>query len=278
MESHIESESNMQDVIELQKFITRTWNHPLLDSRTIEHREEAKTKLANILVESGVMLNDFFTVPIGSLLWATDDQSDFDYHLVTIGKKSSYIFNFNQEEYHQFYDRCDLENVWFSMNHLMDVSEYGHSPYTVTNLLFTPDEYIVGNLAAAQNVRLLYANRLKPNVGFDLWVNNIWGIVENYWERFFRNWDDLSLENSQSGPVIRHPKENPERERRARIDRNLARRSQQSSSPQRYIEAFTNARQRMNIIDSRIYSNAIIATNGALSINNRFNAIGIEDL
>jgi hypothetical protein len=252
------------------KFVTRIWEHPLVDQETRNHRELAKAKLVNILSDFGVDTNSFITIPVGSLIWATDSQSDYDYQLV-FGTKEQHrqALDTLKPREKEFFERLKQEKAKVIPNFPVYADDFVDPP-KCANFLFTPDEYIGGNIQLARDLRKKAVERMK----YDDYTQSDWEfVVGSRFEIFFTKWDDLSLHLSWQ---YKDKKDDAKRDRTRRIEERLKLKSQQSHNPSLYMKRFNEARQSMHIPDLRTYSEAINSSSGALHISPKYAAIGID--
>ncbi|MFZ2202582.1 MAG: hypothetical protein WAV56_04285 [Microgenomates group bacterium] len=131
----------MKEVDEIRRFVTRVWEHPLVDEVTRRHRKQAKQKLSDILQKHGFDKESFITVPVGSLVWATDEQSDYDYQLIFRSNEDSEnayaIFKKDQ-----LWEELKREKVNVVANFPCSADFYIENAAHCANFFFTPDEYI----------------------------------------------------------------------------------------------------------------------------------------
>src|SRR5260221_13438975 len=69
---------------EVEKFITRIWEHPLLDEQTRQHRQHGKEVLTKFMYDYGSASSypdKYFGVPFGSTRMITEKGSDYDFDL-----------------------------------------------------------------------------------------------------------------------------------------------------------------------------------------------------
>lgn len=96
-------------------------------------------------------------------------------------------------------------------------------------------------------------------------------IMNEYFDIFFRNWDDTSSFLSGS-----FRKDKPsDRNRSMRISSRLEQRAQQTHNPDRYKETFKKARKNLTIPNINTYLQAMNRSQRALNLLPRFAAIGI---
>lgn len=264
IENNSVKEISLSSREEIAKLVTRIWEHPLLDKGTIAHRSLAKKKLSLILDSMGINPQSYFTVPVGSLIWAVNRQSDFDYQLV-FGTQEEYeaargIIDANERK---FNFKLRLGKVHLMNNMSSDkYIKFGQCH----GLLFTPDEYIGGNIELAKATRIkAVAQTTTGGIYPNVWEENI----RPNFATFFTQWDDTSRELARFGRSI------SKKDRTKRITDRLRLRAHQSSNPDLYIKKFYQARKNIIVPDIETYAAAIRQTKGALEINKKYIAEGI---
>ena len=76
---------------QVQEFVTKVWNHPLVDEKNPRTPTKCTLKARAILgYRNRIPRTDYFYIPVGSLLWNTTDESDYDYQLF-FNNKELYI-------------------------------------------------------------------------------------------------------------------------------------------------------------------------------------------
>ncbi|PIS08676.1 hypothetical protein COT75_05465 [Candidatus Beckwithbacteria bacterium CG10_big_fil_rev_8_21_14_0_10_34_10] len=248
-------------IYQVRRFITRVWEHPLVNENTRKHRELAKNRLAEELREVFEKRDlfppkTFCTVPVGSLLWLTDEKSDFDYHLV-IGEKEDWENtkitghswkNVGPEQWQIIKKRLHPLKIDINSPPMFERSE---------TLLFTPDDLIGGNLKIAQRIRKKTAEEIINSEDKDL----IWKRQQNYFKRYF------SQQDKTSGPdgFVKGPKKG-RRIRSRRTERALDKQASQSGNPTKYKKTFMKIKENLTLPDVNTYCLALIENNGALSL------------
>lgn len=267
--SQIKEPEATREVDEVRQFITRVWEHPLIDEVTRRHRERAKQKLSNILQKYGINRGSFITVPVGSLIWATDEQSDYDYQLIFGSREDSTNFYAILKK-SQLQEELKRDKVSIVANFPCSGDYYIENPAHCANFFFTPDEYIGGNINLTRKLRLEAVQRMdRDNYSQEDWEF----VVGSRFDIFFRKWDDLSVHLSWH---YKDKKEDIERDRTRRIDERLKLRASQTHRPKSYIKVFKRLRSEIKIPTFKTYSRAINSTHGFLNLVQRFEAIGID--
>ena len=159
----------------VRSFLNHLWFHPLLNEKTLAHRAAFPTHFHDFCQAWELDEDSVVAGPLGSSVWVVNDngQSDFD---LAIYFATDEIY----EKWHQLY------NTRWQDDRTPDM----HSVYTVypdctTNLsaispfYFIPDEYLVGNLNLAWDLRLKGPS--LPNTG----VPNNRGAMQYQFSRFY---------------------------------------------------------------------------------------------
>ncbi|MBI4973748.1 hypothetical protein HZC27_04015 [Candidatus Roizmanbacteria bacterium] len=251
---------------QVRKFVTRVWEHPLVDEQTRNHRELAKTRLHDVLNKFGIDPQTYITIPIGSLIWATDEKSDYDYQLVMDSEKNVQkvmnAFSYNEEIIKEL--KINIVGGCLAMK------KFINSPSEFACLLFTPDEYIGGSVEMLKNIRLGAINKMKEGE----FNQKDWEYeVGSNFDFFFKYWDDLFLDPDFP---YKQKKNDPRRDRSRRIASRLKQRAFQAHDPKKYRETFNKVRESLTIPDFRTYIQAINSSYGALNLLPRSVATGID--
>lgn len=259
---------------QVRAFVTRVWEHPLVDEETRRHREQAKTKFSDILQRFGVDPNTFITIPVGSLIWATDNKSDFDYQLVFKSMEDLdklIALTSNQQTCDEMAQALEEEKINIVANFPCTADYFIKSAANCANFLFTPDDYIGGNIALAKQLRQEAVEQMiNQRYSQSDWE---W-VVGHRFDIFFRKWDDLSLHLSWQ---YKSNKPDIGRERTQRIQERLERRARQTHKPSVYKVAFEKARNELKLPNFETYSQAIVSSQGELNLLPRFAATGIDN-
>lgn len=259
---------NIRAVEEVGRFVTRIFEHPLVDEQTRKHRETAVNKLEKFAETYGIDKSNFFTIPVGSLIWATNKESDFEYIMIFDSQESfaAAMSAFNAGGEDEFYQKAKEEKI-----HIL-----GSSGFLVEDLvphdnyfdyLFTPDEYIGGNIDLARKARLGIINYIDSK-GWD----------EERWQRRMGVQFDVGIRNWDKNDVpmaFRYRAMTLHKDRTSRINERLEKRALLTSNPEEYKLAFSKARENINVPDFKTYKDAILATNGEVHIFPKYVAQGI---
>lgn len=242
-----------QALIEVRKFVTRVWEHPLVDKRLKEHRQEAKRQTLLYLEKHGIDKDSFVGIPVGSTRTIVNEESDFD--VVFIAKDMEAFKKMAQ--IHAFQIPKEAPDFRLEIGNIIP-------PYVVdscgegsVHLLFTPDEYLLGNLEFAKEARLRIIRGIKRQFGDE--VETEWGSIEAIFNRFYKEWH-LS-----------------ERKKTDRFRQVMNRRSKQTHVPQRWSDRFLKSLRGMKVPDYQTFSFAMEHSGGALELLPRYRSQGIRE-
>lgn len=240
-----------------RRFVTNFWEHPLLDKETKEHREKFKTVAKTVLEGAGLEPSDYVAVPVGGVRWAVAETSDFD-AVVCYDNNAFKKINNKFSELKRQNDFDEQQRLIFDVNE--DNWMKG------LDLLFTPDDYIVGNLEAAWKIRLKMMEIIKEKGGESFWRETI----DTYYRRTFVWWDlNVYAPPGKEREVLQG-------KRRKRIYDRLARKAAKSSDPEAYINDFDIYRRKMTLPLFEDYYNGLNYSSGKLEIDSRYANEGVE--
>ncbi len=239
---------------QVRKFTTQIWEHPLLDDQTSEHRVNGILNFNKFIIENDLELKNYIAIPYGSVVWATDEKSDWDFSIVAINEKAKEDLEYKKNMVLSEGDKLSL-NV-FSLSNVMELR--GDVWYRI---LLTPDDYIGGNVKFVQQLRNFIAqvsnNTFQKNVNVD-------------YDKWFR------LKFKEGYSHIRTTISFGNFEKRARrISNALGRRARQSRDNERYGIAFNKALDRFIPPKLSVYKTAMVYSNGKLSLDEKYYAKGI---
>lgn len=273
-------------VTEVEKFLTTVWQHPLLDQKTIDHRQQALTALPPFMERFSIDPSEYIGIPYGSFLWITDEASDNDYQIINFERFSG-PGKFNDAE---IYARKNPENkIHLSDMRGIDKDDpqlfLNHS-HALGYLLFTPDEYLLGNVGKARELRLKVIDQLlADSSSLDLnWAGQTstdtkYGTMQTFFDTYFKGWAQHQFTTRvglMAGDEGRKRREDAFKKRSARLDHNLAERSAAVFDPE-YKEHFMQAFAQLTIPSFSVYAEALRQEGGALHLNPRFAAQTIEE-
>lgn len=241
-----------------RKFVTSFWEHPLMDKETRGHREKFKVIARTVLGGVGLSTVDYVAVPVGGLRWAVAETSDFD-AVVCYGKDAfKKIINPKFAELKTLYDFDEQQRMTFEVNE--DNLMKG------IDLLFTPDDYIEGNIEAARKIRLDMMERLKSMGGEAYWRETI----DKYFRRSFVWWDLNVFAPPGKEREIAVGK------RAKRISDRLNRRADKDSHPDEFKREFDLARRSITLPSFDDYYNGLKYSSGRLDIDPKYVQEGID--
>lgn len=246
----------------VQKFITESWCHPLVDRYTAVLRAWFKENAARVLTEQSQNLPaKIALVPVGSIVWnlspglrtaglITQEASDIDYILV----EESDFEVLPQEVQHITEQDLWLHRVAFFYTYMSSQEDFS-TAYIPYNLLFTPDELISGNLFIIRKLRVSIARYILAN-------SHLLESNENFLQAIFKNF--------YSG-WVNHSRGLNKRQKRALKIAN--RRFENDGVSQRFFQN-VSAITAPNIMD---FAYALIYTEGKIELDRQYAAQGILD-
>lgn len=232
-------------VTAVERFVTRVWEHPLVDEATRQHRLRGRLRFNEWIKNTGVDKDNCIAFPVGSFVWITNEESDYDLILITNPAFHRWLHQDSQAAY----ALRGLHFIDILKYRIIDMSRWSH----FSRLLLTPDEYVFGNTDIARKLRLSSLRDLR-GYGKCL-IDEMFNIHYRYWDR----------SNDYGGG-----------KRRRRFDANLEIRARQSRCPARWKEAFLDARKQLQVPTFEQFQEALTYTGGALHINPRYAALGIR--
>ena len=246
----------VQALEQVEGFVTKVWEHPLLDAFTIEHRQKGIAAMETVLKENN--LENGFAVLTGSSIWIAKENSDWDFIVYQKNPDTSAPIIQNNERVNIIDIRVAQESAVFYFDRHFD-------------LLVTPDEYIVGNIKLARQIRLLILNKLildgELNDGWNGELNQ--ARIDKYFSEKIRGWFFLSSEFAPDKME----------ERYKRVQNNLDIRSDLAQMPkEKYIAEFNKAMNEISPPKISTYWKALQYTNGELHIDKRKASQNISDL
>lgn len=149
----MKSTETRSPLIEVEKFTTQIWQHPLLTQQTQRNRMLGKSYLEERYQNQEGLL----FIPVGSCIWISDEESDVDYvrlHkpqlLPSIIEQTVVDIN---EAHHNPVDGMPSLHLasYYPIPSQLNFEE--HFPY-LSLLYMTPDEYIVGDHNWLHNLRI----------------------------------------------------------------------------------------------------------------------------
>jgi hypothetical protein len=150
--------------------------------------------------------------------------------------------------------------------------------YIMTQLLFTPDEYMAGNIELAHQYRRAAVEQLALNPGSLrlFWgddSNENRGMLRNSFADCFKNWG-IVPQTTRIGMKMGHNPQNRLEKEQRRLNANIELRAQQSNDP-RWSEHFLQAIKDLQPPSFAAYKEYLSQTDGAVHINPRFVATNL---
>jgi len=234
-------------LFKVEKLVTRMWEHPLVDDRMRENRKRGKILLQKVIANSDLADSKYIGIPVGSAMWVVDQDSDHDFNLVTSeenrGKYDKLLFQYGHGS----------EDKKFPVDIFTARYDYDLVKTPSPALLFTPDEYIVGDLEFIHSLRLRIIDAIESS-GEKAWSPDF---LAQWWS-MTKNWPQI------------HGK------RKERFDFAVSNRSQQTNRPSKWEAAYRHRVFNFQLPSFEDYASAIKQTNGALRINPRFVTRGMS--
>ncbi len=263
---------------QVERVVTALWEHPLLDDATVAHRKAALAALPSFLNKFGIDESEYVGVLKGSSQQIVDDTSDYDFMIIRPKEFTTKDDKFShaQDASGGAQPKIDIFNV------------YGISPenprlvdnfmYIMTQLLFTPDEYMAGNIELARQYRRAAVEQLALNPGSLrlFWgddSNENKGMLRYNFADCFKNWG-IVPQNSRSGMKMGHNPQNRLEKEQRRLNTNIELRAQHSNDP-RWSEHFLQAIKELQPPSFAAYKEYLSQTDGAVHINPRFVATNL---
>lgn len=175
-EEQIGSPEDPQALID--SFVRPIWYHELLTDETRKLREEAKVGLEEVLVDSHIGLDSVIAIPTGGSRWTLEGNDPIHYQFIFLDEASPL-----DDVRHALTDNWILPRDWSSSERAISHLERSNA---LKALMITPDEFVVGNVEMAKQLRL---KALKKG-GKD-W----WRAVEEYVEKKVNTWGKRKREN-----------------------------------------------------------------------------------
>jgi hypothetical protein len=251
-EKHIAPEALA--LVEIETAATKIWEHSLLTEKTIERRIDAKAKFENKLKINGLSSKSYFAVPHGSHVWIAGDDPDYDFNVFANNVPENDIESLG---YHKIQDPLHM-NIY----NIKDLTNLNPEQAPILlDLLFTPNEYIAGNIALANMCRKNTAIYMDTHDS-DIWEKKI----TDRFEQYYRGWpEDNTAIPGYSG--------NKAEERIARVNKVLELRGAHTAMGiDSYKSFFWDALRKFTLPTVHQYALGLSASNGALNIRNRAKA------
>ena len=247
---------------EIETFVTRIWEHPLLTSKTSEHRNKGKKLFEEYLSQKGLNKDDYVGIPFGSSVWITDDNSDFDFNVIAKNKQSKIALSgllFQEGTPHGL----SIDNI----GNLDTIESGGSIPYYLKDMFFTSDDYLSGNLELAKNTRSKMASFMQSD-SHSFWEKEL---IEHF-DHYYKGWP-VSKEYTLGYPdgaikgEIRSARTN-----NAIVERGLL----TKMGPEKYAVNFAIALHNFTVPKLDTYLKGLKYSNGQLHIRSYAKSQGIK--
>ncbi|MEK7588011.1 MAG: hypothetical protein AAB457_04300, partial [Patescibacteria group bacterium] len=255
-------------IAELQQFITNVWQHPLLTQMTIGHRKLGAELFLSFLKKNNIDPNNYVAIPVGSSVWITEDTSDHDFIVIARTENDRRILkNLNLGMLPD--DISFLDTIV-----AQDIATDDSTKYSLIPILFTPDEYIAGSVAFAQNIRTFLITSMQisnteitPEIQItpEMWNQNIQEIFTKYYREWAYGIDEFRASN--------------ETKRIQRLKMALAKRAKQSKmGEEEYMKQFVLALSAIHPPALDVFIDALTQTRGKLILDSQLKIQGIIEV
>lgn len=255
MELNTAIKEQQHALMTVRKFVTQIWNHPLVSDDLRKHRTYGKLVFEELL-EIKNKPKGFCALPIGSSVWAVDSESDHDY------------VSFRKNGLEDLFQTAELSSRNLALlNKITDYFLTSKHWIEFIDLLFVPDDFIVGDIPFARDLRLKLVDLIKLK-GSDI----LWPTVIKHFNMYYKDW--INVANYRTTRV---GFKTPGRTRRERYDTLLKQRATQSKANEKYRDTFERAKSRFTPPSFDNYKKAMNLSNGMLMINPTFNSTSISN-
>lgn len=231
----------------VSQFLHRIWENPFDSAQRREFREFAKVSMEEAF-DLHIIYRDYsFALPAGSFVWIPTEQSDKDYIVYYKRPPNPAAAEFIQK---QLYEMELYSGNNQSYLHIVDTDSVFDNDIAsgAAALLLTPDRYVIGSLALAQETRLQVARDLSDRPATE------WKLVQENYERFYRGWKDLA------GIT-------PDANKRAdRFNDAVRTYALPPRHTERWQHAVSNRYETLPLPPREVYLAAVLANNGALPL------------
>lgn len=258
---------------QVERVVTALWEHPLLDEATIAHRKAALAALPSFLNKFGIDNSEYVGILKGSSQRIVDETSDYDFTIIHPNSINEPGDKFTEAGIaaRDKQLKIDISSIQpISLNNPNLATNAGH---TMTQLLFTPDEYLVGNIDLAHQYRRNVIDQLNHDPKYKrlFWGEaDFSGSLRLQFADCFKNWG-IVPQTSRIGMKLGHNPQNRLEKEQGRLEANIAKRVAISKNP--HWEAdFRQAIADLAPPSFSAYKAYIEQTGGAVHIDQRFRA------
>lgn len=170
------SPENPQALID--SFVRPIWYHELLTDDTRKYRELTSESLKFVLSDNQISLDSVIAIPTGGSRWALTGEDPVHYQFLFLDQAPD-LDDLDASFRAQYVVPRDWMSIDDALAHLDESN-------ALKALMLTPDEFVVGNLERARELRL---EALK------LGGKNWWRSVEEYVEKKVNTWGKRKHEN-----------------------------------------------------------------------------------
>ncbi|MBP6882749.1 MAG: hypothetical protein KBC15_04345, partial [Candidatus Levybacteria bacterium] len=262
---------------QVERVVTALWEHPLLDDATVAHRKAALTALPPFLEKFGLDDSEYVGILKGSAQRITDETSDYDFTIIRpdLYSRPGDKFTEAQTATRQEQSKIDIFHIYgIPHDYPMLATNFNN---VITQLLFTPDEYLVGNIDLAHQYRRNLIDQLDndPKSKRLFWgEDNFPGSLPLQFADCFKNWGIIPQTSRLAMKLHPNHKEltqNRFEKEHGRLEANIAKRAVMSKNPDwRY--DFMQSIENLQPPPFETYKSYLEQTNGAVHIDQRFTA------
>lgn len=256
--------------VQVTDFISGVWNHDLLDLRTKELRLQAKDAVEQTLGGYHITNDMYIAIPVKGYVWSLTDTSDYDYRIIA-----------NNGEENLYNEARKKISNWVHVVDLVEQDKLIHEPKNrkpvihsaAYELLLTPDNFIVGNIQAAQEARLKIVRYLsEPHDGHNYWDGKNDSLQDHFQAQYIQWGIGKNSKEAKPAPDQDFGKLS----KHARFDILLFDRSQQEVNPLQWQRDYLKSLQSRKIPSVKVYKHALEESQGALIIPDN-NLLAIKD-
>lgn len=242
----------------IRQYVTEGWIHPALSQQTLKHRSTAKARLSKVLIDQNIPTAELVAAMVGSVHWAVDDDSDYDYVVCCVDprnasslKQASIDKGQDSSPLSKALNRSNIDFHWGKSVVVVDdvLNNPQDNSRIIATILYTPDEYILGNVSLAQKLRL----KLTQNPNLD------WEEISAQYKHYYADWGILDMWSDRGTHY-------QDRSREKRLDEVLAAIAKTKNDPIKFIQDFSNWKKTLSFPKQDIYRAAMQESNGKLSL------------
>jgi hypothetical protein len=192
--------------LELSQFMKDVWMHPLVNDQTLRHRKLGGDTFIAFLQNHNLDPDAYAYIPVGSTVWITTPESDYDFVLLAKNEIARRAFENLVHSKPEDFEPLNMQ-ASVSLDKLNSTSlkeMYANTTrFHFLSLLFTPDEYIGGNVSLAQQTRLpvlrefMWASIYDPVYQLPEEQRAIHNYFSQYYSYWAFSWEGLQYTKQQ---------------------------------------------------------------------------------